>query len=41
MPIIASLIAIWAVYSFPLTEEKAHEVRRELEARRGKALESV
>jgi len=37
IPIVASAIAIWAVYSFPITEEKAREVRSLLEARRGKA----
>jgi len=37
VPIVTSLLAIWAVASFPITEEKAHEVRLELEARRGVA----
>lgn len=37
IPIITSVIAIWAVATFPLTEEKAREVREKLEARRGKA----
>jgi len=36
IPIIASVIAIWAIALFPITEEKAHEVRLELEKRRGK-----
>ena len=35
IPCIASGIAIWAIASYTITEEKAHEVRRELEARRG------
>lgn len=35
LPIIASLIAIWAIASYPLTEQRAHEIRAELEARRG------
>ncbi|UCC24843.1 MAG: MFS transporter, partial [Gemmatimonadales bacterium] len=35
IPAVTSLIAIWAVWSYPLTEEKAHEVREELERRRG------
>ena len=35
IPFIASGIAIWAIYTFPITEEKAHEVRTALEARRG------
>jgi GPH family glycoside/pentoside/hexuronide:cation symporter len=37
IPIIASAIAIWAVAVFPITEERAHEVREELERRRGVA----
>jgi len=36
IPMITSAIAIWAVARFPITEEKAHEVRLELERRRGK-----
>ncbi|NIS15594.1 MAG: MFS transporter [Aliifodinibius sp.] len=36
VPIITSAIAIWAVAAFPITEEKAGEVRKELERRRGK-----
>lgn len=35
IPVIASAIAIWAVATYPITEEKAHDVRRQLEARRG------
>lgn len=35
LPMIFSLIAIWLVYLFPITEEKAHEIREQLEARRG------
>jgi beta-glucosidase len=35
LPIVASAIAIWAVIKFPITEQKAHEVRQELERRRG------
>lgn len=35
-PIIASAIAIWIIASFPITEEKARQVRMELEKRRGK-----
>ena len=34
-PVIASAIAIWAIASYSITEEKAHEVRLELERRRG------
>jgi len=37
IPAIASAIAIWAVYLFPITERKALEVRTELERRRGVA----
>ena len=36
IPIISTLIAIWLIAKFPITEEKAHEIRRELEARRGR-----
>ena len=35
IPAVASLVAIWAVWSYSITEEKAHEVRRQLEERRG------
>jgi GPH family glycoside/pentoside/hexuronide:cation symporter len=35
VPIGASILAIWAVASYTITEEKAHEVRMKLEARRG------
>ena len=35
IPFIASGVAIWAIYTFSITEEKAHEVRAALEARRG------
>jgi glycoside/pentoside/hexuronide:cation symporter, GPH family len=35
IPCIASAIAIWSIASYTITEEKAHEVRMELEARRG------
>lgn len=36
IPAITSALAIWVIVSYSLTEEKAHEVRRELERRRGK-----
>jgi GPH family glycoside/pentoside/hexuronide:cation symporter len=36
IPAAASAIAIWAIASYSITEEKAHEVRMQLEARRGK-----
>jgi GPH family glycoside/pentoside/hexuronide:cation symporter len=35
IPVVTSAIAIWAVASYPITEEKAHEYRMQLEARRG------
>jgi len=35
IPAFTSGIAIWAIASYSITEEKAHEVRMELEARRG------
>lgn len=38
VPIITSAIAIWAVVTFPITEERAYEVRTALEQRRGKAI---
>ncbi len=37
IPMITSAIAIWAIALFPITEETAHEVRTELERRRGTA----
>jgi GPH family glycoside/pentoside/hexuronide:cation symporter len=36
IPCIASGIAIWSIATFSITEERAHEVRKTLEARRGK-----
>ena len=35
IPATASALAIWAVASYSITEEKAHETRAKLEARRG------
>jgi len=35
LPFAASAIAIWAIASYTITEEKAHEVRAALEERRG------
>ena len=35
VPFVASGIAIWAIASFSITEERAHEIRQELESRRG------
>ena len=37
IPAAASGIAIWAIAAYSITEEKAHEVREELERRRGTA----
>ena len=37
VPVVTSALAIWAVYSFSITEERAHEIRQELEQRRGTA----
>ncbi len=41
IPMITSAIAIWAIVLYPITEEKAYEVRVELERRRGKPNEVV
>ena len=35
VPFAASGIAIWAIATYTVTEEKAYEVRQQLEARRG------
>lgn len=35
IPILSSAIAIWMIVTYPITEEKAHQIRAELEARRG------
>lgn len=35
VPVIASAIAIWAVATYSITEQRAHEIRAALEARRG------
>jgi GPH family glycoside/pentoside/hexuronide:cation symporter len=35
IPCVASGIAIWAIASYSITEEKAHEIRKKLEERRG------
>ncbi len=37
VPILTSALAIWAVATYPITEQKAHDVRKQLEARRGAA----
>ncbi len=38
VPMITTALAIWAVAAFPITEEMAHDVRRQLEERRGKTV---
>jgi glycoside/pentoside/hexuronide:cation symporter, GPH family len=35
IPLVASGIAIWAVWSYPITEQTARETRKQLEQRRG------
>ncbi|MEZ4468001.1 MAG: MFS transporter, partial [bacterium] len=35
IPELASALALWAVYAYPITEQTAARVRAELEARRG------
>ncbi len=35
LPVVGSLIAIWLIASYPITEEVANDVRRQLEERRG------
>ena len=35
VPMLSSALAIWIIAGFPITEEKAHEVRARLEERRG------
>ncbi|MEH6570418.1 MAG: MFS transporter [Halioglobus sp.] len=36
IPLVSSAIAIWLIASYPITEQKAHEVRLELEKRPGR-----
>ncbi len=35
IPMITSAIAIWSIWAYPITEAKAHEIRAQLEQRRG------
>ncbi len=35
IPLLSSGIAIWLIAAYPITEQKAHEVRKQLEQRRG------
>lgn len=37
VPILTSAIAVFAIFSYDVTEEKAHQIRLELEKRRGKS----
>ncbi|MBF0479277.1 MAG: MFS transporter [Candidatus Omnitrophica bacterium] len=37
IPIVASLIAIYFILTFDITEDKAYDIRKQLEARRGKS----
>jgi GPH family glycoside/pentoside/hexuronide:cation symporter len=37
LPFVASGLAIWAIYAYPITEASAHAIRTQLEARRGAA----
>ena len=37
IPILTSVLALWAVATFPITEKRAHEIRVALEQRRGEA----
>ena len=41
IPFITSGIAIWAIATFSITEARAHEIRRELEQRRGSPGEPI
>lgn len=36
VPVLCSVIALWMVSTYPITEQRAHEVRQKLEQRRGK-----
>jgi GPH family glycoside/pentoside/hexuronide:cation symporter len=35
IPVLGSAVAIWMVATYPITEERAYEIRTELEALRG------
>lgn len=37
IPMVCSAIAIWMIVTYPITEEKAHQIRMELEERRGQS----
>ena len=36
-PIIGTLVAIWVMWDYDLTEERAHEIKAELDGRKSKA----
>ncbi len=38
VPSIDALLAIWVMWKYDVTEEKAHEIRAELEERRGETV---
>ena len=38
VPISGALLAIWVMRNYDVTEQKAHEIRAELERRRGKTV---
>jgi len=37
LPMLTSGLAIWMIASYPITEERAHQCREQLEQRRGAA----
>jgi GPH family glycoside/pentoside/hexuronide:cation symporter len=37
IPIVASLVALYFIITFSISEDKAYEIRKKLEERRGKA----
>ena len=38
VPITGAVLAIWAMWDYDVTEERAYEIRAELERRRGKTV---
>ena len=40
VPIVTSAIALWIISTYGITEKKAHEIRAELENRRGKVTDA-
>jgi GPH family glycoside/pentoside/hexuronide:cation symporter len=41
VPVFCSVVAIWMVATYPITEKMAHDTRSKLEARRGKMAAEV